>query len=73
MTGKCIFLNRFVKKKEDKGKEQKTKHKSDVLNEEELERMKEERDRYDICARIHKIIWKMLANCKQQFGLGHLI
>ncbi|XP_032880246.1 partitioning defective 3 homolog B isoform X1 [Amblyraja radiata] len=38
---------RFGKKKEDKGKEQKTKHKSDVLNEEELERMKEERDRIE--------------------------
>uniref|UniRef100_UPI00398F8338 partitioning defective 3 homolog B-like isoform X2 n=1 Tax=Pristiophorus japonicus TaxID=55135 RepID=UPI00398F8338 len=38
---------RFGKKKEEKGKEQKTKHKSDVLNEEELERMKEERDRIE--------------------------
>ncbi|XP_067844190.1 partitioning defective 3 homolog B-like isoform X2 [Heptranchias perlo] len=38
---------RFGKKKEEKGKEQKTKQKSDVLNEEELERMKEERDRIE--------------------------
>ncbi|XP_051884696.1 partitioning defective 3 homolog B-like isoform X2 [Pristis pectinata] len=38
---------RFGKKKEDKGKEQKTKQKNDALNEEELERMKEERDRIE--------------------------
>ncbi|XP_048455034.1 partitioning defective 3 homolog B [Rhincodon typus] len=38
---------RFGKKKEEKGKEQKSKHKSDGLNEEELERMKEERDRIE--------------------------
>ncbi|XP_038643216.1 partitioning defective 3 homolog B-like [Scyliorhinus canicula] len=38
---------RFGKKKEEKGKEQKSKQKSDGLNEEELERMKEERDRID--------------------------
>ncbi|XP_078085044.1 partitioning defective 3 homolog B-like isoform X2 [Mustelus asterias] len=38
---------RFGKKKEEKGKEQKSKQKSDGLNEEELERMKEERDRIE--------------------------